>query len=192
MESMLTKTQLTSRGWTDSLMRRLLGDPDQTKPNPHRRSGPPMRLFAEDRVAAAETLPEFQARLKAKASRSEGARKAVQTRRNNDLAWCEAVRFTIRRLPIEKVRRDAVRAYEHSGIERFGVRDAGDGQDFLDRITVNYIRHHLTDYDVAIDGMRGRMSQADIYTAMKNRVLAAIADAYPSLAAECQRQSCCA
>ena len=35
----LTATQLKARGWTDTLIRDLLGAPDQTRINPHHRKG---------------------------------------------------------------------------------------------------------------------------------------------------------
>ena len=44
-ERRYTATQLKARGWTDALIRDLLGAPDQTRINPHHRSGPPMRLY---------------------------------------------------------------------------------------------------------------------------------------------------
>ena len=56
---MLTKTDLKNRGWSDRLIRLLLGEPDSTAINRHYRSGPPVQLFDEQRVEEAERQQEF-------------------------------------------------------------------------------------------------------------------------------------
>jgi len=44
--------QLIERGWTPTLVRKILGDPDATARNPHRRSGPPVKLYAAAKRSA--------------------------------------------------------------------------------------------------------------------------------------------
>ena len=46
---MLTKTALRERGWSDRLIRELIGAPDQTAANPHYRSGAPVQLYDAER-----------------------------------------------------------------------------------------------------------------------------------------------
>lgn len=64
---------------------------------------------------------------------------------------------------------------------------------FVERICVNYLRHALSNYDATRDAIR-RLT-ADPATAdqvgaiIKGRTLAAIAEAYPTLAAEARRQA---
>jgi hypothetical protein len=76
------KPELRERGWTDGLIKRLLGEPDQWKRNPHYRSGPQMGLYLCFRVQAAEA--EHQAELddarKKRSRRCEAAQKAAKTR----------------------------------------------------------------------------------------------------------------
>ena len=59
---------------------------------------------------------------------------------------------------------------------------------FLDRITVNYIRHELTQYDGALVEVAGQTGIQQAVDAIRARVYEAIADAYPMLADECTRQ----
>src|ERR1700689_2097341 len=53
---------LKERGWTEAMIRDLLGDPDLLVDNPHYKSGGPMRLWRLQRAEAAEASPEFAAR----------------------------------------------------------------------------------------------------------------------------------
>jgi hypothetical protein len=63
-----------------------------------------------------------------------------------------------------------------------------DDQDFLDRITVNYLRHGMTNYEDLLAATFGCVGTGDAYSIIKGRVFDAIASAYPSLGKECLRQ----
>ncbi len=54
------------------------------------------------------------------------------------------------------------------------------------RVSVNYLRHVATTYEHAVKGLSEKSVEHD---AIKIRVLGAIADAYPSLAADAQAQA---
>ena len=95
--------------------------------------------------------------------------------------------------PLERVRRDAIAHYNERarGADR-DVRageDAGEG--FLDRITVNYLRHAHSRYDAVLDraateveGLARSANRVEV----RRQVMTEIAAAYPELADECQRQ----
>ena len=57
----LPVSELLRRGWTQGLIEKLLGKPDQLMANPHHRSGPKMRLYARSRVLQAEASADFRA-----------------------------------------------------------------------------------------------------------------------------------
>jgi hypothetical protein len=59
---------------------------------------------------------------------------------------------------------------------------------FLQRITVNYLRHRLSRYDSELERLFGKVGVRDAYAALNLKVYSAIADAYPELADECRRQ----
>lgn len=72
---------LKERGWTEAMIRDLLGEPDLLADNPHYKSAAPWRLWRLQRAAAAEATPEFTT-AKARAERAcAAAGKAAETRR---------------------------------------------------------------------------------------------------------------
>ena len=94
--------------------------------------------------------------------------------------------------PIARVRRLAVDAYNDRLIdtEHFEAEPASEMSDpaFLERITVNFVRHELTAYDQELEAVAGRVGVQDAVQAIRRKVFAAIAAAYPALAHECDRQ----
>jgi hypothetical protein len=58
----------------------------------------------------------------------------------------------------------------------------------LQRWAVNYLRQVETDYDWLLDSVTGRVGVAEARRLIRERVLNAIAEQYPSLGAECARQ----
>lgn len=59
---------------------------------------------------------------------------------------------------------------------------------FLGRITVNYILHQLTEYDVHLEEVAGQVGVSEAMATIRRRVYAEIAANYPEYAQECQRQ----
>ena len=93
--ALLTATQIKARGWTATLIRDLLGAPDQTRINPHYRSGPPMRLSEVGRIEKVEVSAAWAARAEATQRRKKGAARAVETKRANLRAHLVAVKITV-------------------------------------------------------------------------------------------------
>jgi hypothetical protein len=60
--------------------------------------------------------------------------------------------------------------------------------EFLERITVNFIRHNLTAYDRALEEVAGRVGIASAVQAIRARIYSAIGESDPALADECSRQ----
>src|ERR1700726_2684919 len=60
--------------------------------------------------------------------------------------------------------------------------------EFLERITVNFIRHNLTAYDRALEEVAGRVGIASAVQAIRARIYSAIGESCPALADECSRQ----
>ncbi|MBV9689891.1 MAG: hypothetical protein JO202_09290 [Ktedonobacteraceae bacterium] len=192
---MLTLTDLKARGWTDALVKQFLGEPDATKPNPHYRKAAPMRLYALARVEQAESQEEWQ-QAKARASRRSEASKKVSARKAAELVeQASQMRITVDRLPTETVIEQAIASYNAYNWEiawRHGeaFEPATESSDptFLDRITVNYIRHHLTSYDTHLEQLVGQIGVRQAGKVIRRRIYDAIAKAYPEYAQECERQ----
>jgi hypothetical protein len=72
---------LKERGWTEAMIRDLLGEPDLHVDNPNYKSAAPMRLWRLQKVEAIEALPEFAARKERAERQRTAAGKAVQTKK---------------------------------------------------------------------------------------------------------------
>ncbi len=72
---------LKERGWTEAMIRDLLGKPDALRDNPYYKSADPMRLWRLQRVEAVEATPEFAQRQARAAGQRAAAAKAVQTKK---------------------------------------------------------------------------------------------------------------
>lgn len=193
---MIGTPALRSRGWTDSLIRRFLPDPDSTYVNPHYRSGPPCKLYSTERVEAIERTPAFLAAMEKASKRKLGAAAAVETRRQATERMLESLTITVQRLDRETAVKRAVESYnerqkmmasERGHCDPFTADTASD-QGFLDRITVNYVRHHLTAYDDRLDNVKGMTGADDARMAIAAKVFDAISKVYPWLQDECERQ----
>jgi len=195
-EEMLTKSGLKARGWTDTGIAQFLGAPDATKPNPKYRSAAPMLLFLLTRVEAAETTSGYRLWRAASDRRRESAGVAVAGRKARLLATIEVWQPSVPLLNEEEVRRMAVANYN----EIQGLRDSWNrapewspamettDRRFLDRITVNYLRHVRTNYDELLASLHGKVGIEEAKELVREQVYEAIAEAYPDLAPECSRQ----
>lgn len=92
---------------------------------------------------------------------------------------------TVREIPVAHLPEIAKLSYRHRHRdERYAPAQVeGAPPEVVERWTVNYLRHNCTDYDTVIEHLTP--AQADEY---RDRLYDAIAEAYPHLAAECERQ----
>lgn len=72
---------LKARGWTEAMIRDLLGDPDLLTDNPHYKTAAPRRLWRLQKVEVAEAEPGFARRKEDAARQCASAAKAADTRR---------------------------------------------------------------------------------------------------------------
>jgi hypothetical protein len=186
-------TLLRRPGWTETALERFLPQCDKSVPNPHYKSGPPSSLYLLSRIEEIERTPEFQEWLKEaqprKARASAAAPKATATKRQKMLDWIDALTVDIKPRPLDQIREQAVQNHAIRAWERGRETSYQDApQEFLDRITVNFLRHCTTAYERLLDETWGKVGAENAYGLIRARVLAAIADAYPELQSECERQ----
>lgn len=179
---LLKRSELRERGWTDSMIRRLLTEPDATLPNPEYRSGAPMRLYLRERVEVLETSTDFLRLRDIGAQRAERARKAA-TRRAASLV--ETARCYVPTLPaaLDYVRllKHAIRAYNDENMHRERFADPSSDPAFLARISWNYFRHHLTDWDATWDALSGKPGVRDAYLVAAGALTAHVCERFPLL-----------
>jgi hypothetical protein len=191
----LSAAGLRARGWTAGMIRRLLGEPDLRRANPFFRTAPPTRLYGVERVEAAERSEEFRALSAVAARRSAAVKEAALRRRREVLARIAAEPIEV---PVLAPERLTALAVEYRGrVDGGGPGPSDAGPDArtsdldldLDRWKVDYLRHRLTRYDGILDELSGRTGRAAAEELLRRRIYAAISQAYPDLAQECERRS---
>ena len=188
----LSVAGLKARGWTDALIRQLLGEPDRLVDNPHYRSAAPMRLYALTRVEAVEASHAWQETQGARHARKDAAQRATQTKREALLRAIAALDILVAVLPEAEL---TARACDHYNAmqderERWDSLPATPQShpDFLRRITVNMLRHRYSSYERQLATVYGKVGVREAYAQINQKVYDAIAAAYPSLAEECAAQ----
>lgn len=193
----LSLAGLRHRGWTPSMVAKLLGAPDLTVRNPRFRGAAPSRLYSAARVEAAEATDAFAALASAASRRAACSRAASERRRRAVLAEVEGLHIRVPRLTPEcltrravahRNQRDAQRACRRGDHLPLPARVDAAEPGALRRWQVNYLRHALTDYDAVLDGLHGTTGRAEAEHLLRRRVYEAIGAAYPHLAPECRRQ----
>lgn len=187
----LSQREVMERGWTKAMITKLLGDPDQLKANPMYKAAAPMRLYSVKRVIKTEGGQEYTT-LRAKADkRRDAMRPSIEQRRSDTLAEVKNVHVRIKKLSLEHYQREAVESYNelHDPFDPVDLKDVKErNPDFLDRITVNHIRHNRTCYDEKLVEQAGKIGVNAAQEIVRAKVYKAIMDTYPQLTEECQRQ----
>ena len=190
----LNKKKLIERGWSLKLITDFLGEPDDVKP---------LGRYCEEhrywlpRIERVEQLEDFKAaQEKYKIRRRAGLEKArKQAARRIEAAKTIIIR--VKRLPANKVLTDAIdhfncrqrrRDWNDDNYLEFSPASEDSDTRFLERITVNYIRHNLTSYDSKLLAQRGHPGVNEAVPIIRRRVFEEIACAYPHLSDECDRQ----
>ena len=188
------KSDLKDYGWTDALIRKFLGKADMLTANPRYRRAAPQQLYRIDRVTRAEQSEEYQLELDRTAKRRVARLAVTETLMRKTLEQVEQLVVIVELVEKEKLIQLACESYNRRQAARRSVpavepatpeSDAG----FLQRICVNYIRHHRTVYHGLLATVRGKIGVQQAAHEIRCQVLTAIAEKYPDLAAECVRQS---
>ena len=193
----LTKSRLkVERGWTNKLMKNFLPEPDETKLNPHYKSGPPMLLFKIQTIQEIEQTESFQKAKHKTEKRKRAAQKAVEKKRDKLNDYLGTLKIEVPIYSKTNLVSLACKHYneiqqqrEAEGLATCGLiaTPASDPQ-FLRRICVNYLRHCLTSYEVYLDKISGKVGFAEGYETIRRIIFDQIAVGYPWLAEECKRQ----
>ena len=83
-EDYLNRQKLRERGWTDTAMKRFLGEPDRTGRNPYHRSGPEIKYSLRRSIEAIERSAAFVDWLSQSKPRKLAARAAPKAAAKKD------------------------------------------------------------------------------------------------------------
>lgn len=183
------KKTLLERGWSEKLILLLLGEPDELVRNPVYSSKAKMKVYYLSRVEKAEESEKFSAAQKGRENRKLAAARGVATKTNQAVEAAYYAQVNLgETLPREKLFKKACNAYNDFHWDDEKQADSTSDEEFLHRITVNYLRHEFSDYDAHLDNASGRVGVYVHHDILKHRTLDAIAKAYPWLLKECERQ----
>jgi hypothetical protein len=157
---------------------------DGTYTNPKHRSGPPALLWSRKTIARVRRMKATSEAAGAKgAVRRAAAEAAVDTKRQKLFDLVDSVEITVGVIDPGVLRGNAIEHYNarQRFLDRDRIAEGDSSPEFLDRITMNYIRHELTTYDEHWPALIARVGREEAYQALRDRVARAIADAYPGL-----------
>ena len=179
---------LKGRGWTEGNIKSFLGEPDRLADNPHYKSAPKMKLFKLARVEKVEESSSFKEWQSKNATRRANIRlkslEVMEKRRMQLLNFVDALEIEIPIIEKDELYRQAVESYNDLWSSRGDyekVASIKSPRGFLDRITVNFLRHECSEYESQIDAMFGKVGNELAYIRLKIRILKAIAVCYPYL-----------
>lgn len=200
MRGYYCKTELKGRGWTDSLIKRFLPEPDKTYPNPHYKDGAPMCFYAERRTKEIEESVEFKEAKEASSKRKESSKKAVETKKAKIVEWVNGLKIEIpdydretlikkacehfnarKRYQKELYDEWASRHYEDICEDYepdFSIASPESEEPFLARITTNYLRHCCSNYEKELKRLFGKTGKDEGHDILKARINDAIHKKY--------------
>jgi len=186
-DTYITKTGLKERGWTEKSIIQFLGCADKEKPNPHYKKASPMKLYLVERVENIEKSIEYQTFVSSNQGRITGAKKASITKYEKLMNIISKWEIVVPIFSEEEVTAKAIQAYRDFHIFD-EVQTETFGHEFLQRISVNYIRHEMSTYDEKLIQLFGKVGKQDGYDLLNEKIYESIAVAYPNLRQECYRQ----
>ena len=194
---MITRARMKSeRGWTDSLLKLFLPEPDVITENPNYKKGPPMLLFNLEKIEAIEKTEEFKAKQAGTTKRKQAAEKAVETKLKKMEEHLNKIIIKVPVLQREQLIKKACNHYNNMQRERESEGRYTSGMDadkdsdlkFLERICVNYLRHCLTSYEHQLNKISGKVGFGEGYEEIRRKIFDSISENYEWLAKECKRQ----
>ena len=193
--------ELKELGFTKSLMDKYLPSEDLQIDNPYYKCAAPMRFWLKDKIdtltAENPVRNELDKVLKNRSARSLGARKAVATKTTKTVQYAEEMGSKLKilnNLSLKEVRKAALNSKQawYDSLDNYDCLSTyGADEDTINRWTVNYIRHEMTNYEYCLSELMGKVGKDTAYYVLRKPIFELIKSTYPELAKECDLQSGC-
>ncbi len=187
-ENYYNLTELKTRGWTLSKITLWLKEPDEIRKNPLYRTASPTKLYLKERVISLEGNKSFKDwLLKTKTSRdklSASQKKVHEIKKEELFKYINGLEIKIEKFHKNQLYKFAVRHYNNlwdsrNKYDKYATVDASD--DFLNRISLNMLRHENEHYELELNKMFGKTGNDDAYILLKNKINDEIFKIYPFL-----------
>lgn len=193
-EKYYCKSDLTTyRGWTQSMIKKLLGKPDAEKTNPKYRCAAPMQLYKASRVEKIERTDEFKSLQEKAMKRRATSRRVVNVKYDETINHVRNVKIIIPEYSERELLNRACNHYNayhwdkmmmcmYCGYDYdYQKATLDSNKTFLYRIATNYLRHQCTKYEDELDRLFGKIGKENAYHILKQRINDAIYKTYPYL-----------
>ena len=184
-KKLFSTPELKARGWTSAARARFLRYHDDTRANPH---GGVMKFYLTARVKRKERSKAWQSSLEQSITRKAASQRAVETKTDRLDEYVKSIKVEV---PLMTRTELVSRAIEHYNEFWFGTGKRaveGDDDTFLERISVNYLRHELTLYERHLDEIAGKTGARGARSLLRSTIYDKIGETYPDLWDECMRQ----
>lgn len=165
---------IKTRGWTNSLIKKFLPTPDATKTNPIFKSAAPMKLYNINKVKRIERSKAFKEAKEVAQKKKDSAQKATETKKANTFKRIENLNFNILGIDKKRLIQRAINHYETYHDTKVIYAD----EEFINRITINYLRHNCTKYDKVLDGLYGSVGKQEAHDIIKQKLNDTIKEKY--------------
>ena len=170
--------ELKYRGWTDAAIRRFAPEPDDTRLNPFYKCAAPMKFYLIARVKRIEVRKSWIAWKAGSAVRKQSAAAAVSTKEQKLQEYVDAIEIVVPEMGTDELKSHAIQHYNAWWTGTGKRAHDSDSSEFLDRISVNYLRHELTSYEEHLDKIAGKTGAYNARTDLRSAIYDAIGDAY--------------
>lgn len=181
---LLKTSQIIERGWTKGLIKKFLVEPDKT----HKilSTGSKAFLYNEDRVESVEETDNFKTAQEKALKRSETALKKAEKQKQKSLVQVESLEIEVERLDIDKIKNRAISSYK---TQNYPAANENDDKNFIERITVNYIRHELTNYDLYLFEQYKKIGKSETVKIIRRKIFMEMLRIYPELSYQIKKQA---
>ena len=188
-----TKTAIRQdHGFSENLIKELLGEADKRSRNPYSRKKPDVQLYLIERVEECKKLEAWINYQETRKRRSESAEKTQEAKREKTLElaktcpinWKEYTPINTQEAIQEGWDAWTYMKNERSNIYEFGTPD----KETLHRWAVNYLRHNCITYEETLFDTKGRTGVDQAYYIIKDRCLDMISKRFPEFDDECYKQ----
>lgn len=185
----ITKTDLISvRKWTNRLIKKYMPVPDEIRNNPHYGRASEMKLYKISRVESIEKNEQFLIDFQKTILRRKSSAKMVETKKDNLLIQISEFPISVEIIPRYELVPLVIDDYNNRNYYKdyLTLRDLD--QSTLERLTVNYIRHQLTEYEYHLYTIGDQVGKKEGARLLKEITNNCIGESYPDLTRECALQ----
>ena len=185
----ITKTDLISvRKWTERLIKKYMPVPDEIRNNPHYGRASEMKLYKISRVESIEKNEHFLIDFQKTILRRKSSAKMVETKKDNLLIQISEFPISVEIIPRYELVPLVIDDYNNRNYYKdyLTLRDLD--QSTLERLTVNYIRHQLTEYEYHLYTIGDQVGKKEGARLLKEITNNCISESYPDLIRDCALQ----